>query len=349
VDSRKRLLALQAVAWSGPVLLLGSLLAGALTLERRTEPFARPVAWLLEPLRTAWLADRDGAVLLFLGVEALLLALLWGFFGGALCRLAAVDLTGRGREPGRAALAFARRHLGALLGAPLLFGAAIVVPVALAWLVAKLALLPGVAGGVLAPVAIVVVAALALVATVVGTLTVASAFLSKPTVALDDGDLFDAVSRPYTYAFAGLPRLVRVRLLFASGVLLGSGWRLVRTLAAALLALLVLESALGAERWGRVTAVVGALGRPADAERLGVTGFDVAAAAALLLAGAVLAALWLADLASRLACARTAAYLILRRAIDRVPCDQLRTPPRLPGPLSAEAAGFTEIARVEVG
>jgi hypothetical protein len=349
VDPRKRLLALQAVAWSGPALLLGSLLAGALTLPERTQPFARPVAWMLEPLRTAWLADRDGAVLLFLGIEALLLAVVWGFFGGALCRLAAVDLTGRGREPGRAALAFARRHLGALLGAPLLFAAAFVVPLGLAWLAAKLALLPGVVGGVLTPVAIVLVAALALVATVVGTLTAASAFLARPAVALDDGDLFDAVSRPYTYALAGLPRLLRVRLYFASGVWLGSGWRLARTLIAALLGLLVLETALGAERWGRVTAVVGALGRPADAERLGVNGFDLAAAGALVLAGAVLVALWLADLASRLACARTAAYLVLRRAVDRVPCDVIRTPPRVSGPLTAEAAGFTEIARVEAG
>jgi hypothetical protein len=304
---------------------------------------------LLEPLKTAWSQDRDGAVLLFLVVEAALLALVWGFFGGSLCRLAAVDLTGRGREPGRAALAFARRRLGALLGAPLLFGGAVLAPVVVAWLVAKLALLPGVTGGVLAPVALLVVVALALVAVVVGTLTLAAAFLSRPAVALDDADLFDALSRPYTFALAGLPRLVGVRLLFFTGVLLGSGWRLVRTALAVLLALLVLESALGAERWGRLTAVVGALGRPADGERLGVTGFDVAAAAALVLACVVLVALWLADLASRIACARTAAYLVLRRAVDRVPCDVIRTPPRVAGPLTPEAAGFTEVARVEAG
>jgi hypothetical protein len=202
---------------------------------------------------------------------------------------------------------------------------------------------------VLAPVAILGVVGLALVATVVGTLTLAAAFLSQPAVALDDADLFDAVSRPYTFALAGLPRLVLVRLLFFSGVLLGSGWRLAKTVVAVLLALLVLESAFGAERWGRLTAVVGALGSPADADRLGVTGFDVAAAGALVLAGAALLALWLADLASRIACARTAAYLVLRRAVDRVPCDVIRTPPRIPGPLTAEAAGFTEVARVEAG
>jgi hypothetical protein len=166
-------------------------------------------------------------------------------------------------------------------------------------------------------------------------------------VALEDSDLFDAVSRPYTYALAGLPRLLGLRALFLLGVLLGSGWRLLRTLAGALLALLVLEGGMGEERWRRVLAVVGALGRPADAERLGVTGFDVAAAASLVVAGAALAMLWLADLASRIACARTATYLAVRRAVDRVPSDVIHTAPRATLPLPPEAAGFTEVGRID--
>lgn len=346
MDSSKRLLALQGVAWCGPALLAGSWLAGALTLPQRTQPLARPLAWIFEPLAAAWREDRDGATLLFLGIEGALLSAVGAFFGGALCRLAAVDLSGRGREGGRAALGFARRHVGALVGAPLVFVAAFGLPLALAWLAARLGQLPGTLGGVLAPVGIVLATVLALAAAVVGTLTAACGFLARPAVAVEDSDLFDAVSRPYTYALAGLPRLLGVRLVFGLGVLLGSGWRLARTALAAVLALLVLEGAFGEERWRRLMAVVGALGTPADAQRLHVTGFDTAAAAALLLCGVALAALWLADLWSRIACARTAAYLVVRHAVDGVPPDVLRTPPPGVGPSTAAEAGFVEVARV---
>ncbi len=346
VDSRKRLLALQGVALSGPALLLGSFLAGVLCLPERTTGLMRPAAYVLEPLRHAYAHDRDGALLLWVALEALCLALVWGWTGGALSRLAAVDLTGRGRERGPEALAFARRRLGALWGVTLFFGLALVLPLVAAWLCSLLATLPGILGGVLAPVAIAGVVVLALVAVVAATLVAACAFLARPAMVVDDADLWDAVSRCVTYAWGGLPRLVGVRLWFLSGVLLGSGWRLVRTLLTALIAVWLLEHALGEARFGRLLSILGARGLPDDALRQGVSTFDLIAAGTLGLCGALLVALWLADLVSRVACARVAAYLVLRRAVDRVSLTSLRTPPHEAPSLTAEEAGFHEVTRV---
>ena len=346
VDSRKRLLALQGVALSGPALLLGSFLAGLLSLPARTTQLTRPVAYVLEPLQHAYAHDRDGALLLWVTFEALLLTLVWGWTGGALSRLAAVDLTGRGRERGPEALVFARRRLGALWGVPIFFGLAMLLPLVAAWLFSLLATLPGALGGVLAPLAIVGVVVLALVAVVGATLVAACAFLARPAVAVDDADLWDAVSRCVTYAWGGLPRLVAVRLWFFTGVLVGSGWRLVRTVLTALIAVWLLEHALGEARLGRLLSILGARGLPQDALRQGIGAFDLVAAGTLGLCGALLVALWLADLISRVACARVAAYLVLRRAVDRVSLSSLRTLPGETHSLTAEEAGFHEVTRV---
>lgn len=345
VDPKKRLLALQGVLASGPALLLGGGLAGLLTLEAREATLARPLAWLLEPVRAAWLGDRDGALLLAAGLPLLCLSLVWGFFGGALSRMAAVDLAGRGRERGTLALGFARRRLLALWGAPLLWAGALVVPLLLAWLALLLARLPGVAGSALLAPAIVAVAALALLAVVGTSLVLACACLARPAVAADDADLFDAITRSVTYAWGGLPRLVGVRLWFLSGVLLGSGWRLLRTLLAGALGLWVLERGLGGERLQDLLGVLASGEGLVQAARARPWG-DVAGALALGLSGATLAALWLADLASRLACARVAAYLVLRRAVDRVEVARLATPPGDSGTQSAHEAGFEEVGRV---
>jgi hypothetical protein len=345
-EMRKRLLALQGVLWSGPALLLASLAAGALTLPAREAPFARPVAWTLEPLRHAYENDRDGALLLTLAFFALALGFVWAWFGGALTRMAAVDLSGRGRESARTALAFTRRHVRTLWAVPWFVVLSLAVPLLLAFGTAQLARLPGVWGGVATPVVIVVVAGLALFVVVAASLAALCASLARPAVALDDADLFDAVSRPATFAFAGLPRLVGVRLFFLAGALLGSGWRLVRTLLAAALALWLLETTLGRPRLDRLLAVIGARGMPDDAARLGVGTWDALAAGALALCAAGLIALWLADLASRLACARVAAYLVLRRAVEAVPFDHLATPPGERGPETAAEAGFDEVERV---
>lgn len=345
VDPKKRLLALQGVLASGPALLLGGWLAGLLTLESREATLARPLAWLLEPAERAWRGDRDGALLLGLGLPLLCLSLVWGFFGGALSRMAAVDLAGRGRERGTLALGFARRRLLALWGAPFLWMGALVVPLLLAWLAMALAGLPGLAGSALLAPAILAVAALCLLAVVGTSLVLGCACLARPAVAADDADLFDAVTRSVTYAWSGLPRLAGVRLWFLSGVLLGSGWRLLRSVLAVGLGLWALERGLGAGRLQELLALLGS-GEGLVVEMRTRPWGDVAGALALGLSAATLLALWLADLASRLACARVATYLVLRRAVDRVELARLATPPGESGAQTAQEAGFEEVGRV---
>jgi hypothetical protein len=287
----------------------------------------RPLDLVAGGLRASYEADDDLGLLAALLVHLLGMIALWSFVGGAVQRLAAVHLA-RGRpESGRAALAFARRRW-----------------LLLAWGGS----LPGWAGGLILPVAIVGVTLLALAAVVGASVVWVGGFLTGPTVACEDSDAFDAVSRVVLYAHgAGLPRVLALRALFLGGVLLGSSWRLLRTLAAGALAWVVLRAGAGADGLERAGAILAAMGPPPDAARLGVGALDYAAAAALALAGGGLAALWLADLASRAACARVAVYLLLRRELDRTPIETLATPPRREGPLAPGEAGFEEVGRVE--
>jgi hypothetical protein len=57
--------------------------------------------------------------------------------------------------------------------------------------------------------------------------------------------------------------------------------------------------------------------------------------------------IWLADVVSRILCARTAVYLAIRHEVDREPITSLRTVPRGPGHQGANEAGFVERSCVE--
>ena len=153
------------------------------------------------------------------------------------------------------------------------------------------------------------------------------------------------MGRVYGYAAAGLPRLVGIRLFFLGGVLVGSTWRLARTAAVVVLLGLVIQAGVGPDALRRLTDVLYDLGRGAPMSGLGTS----LAALTLALVVGGLAALWLADLVSRVLCARVGAYLALRRLIDRVAPTELRTAPAATGRLSAEAAGFVEVDRVGMG
>lgn len=340
---------MQGVLWSAPVLVLGAFVTHAVTrgLPPALEALRRPFELVVAPLRDAWLADADLAVLGYLGWQLLLLVLLWGYFGGVLYRLAAVDLARGTKEDPGAALAFARRHWRGLVGARLAIWLAFLLPIAAAVLLAMAGRLPGVLGGVLLALAVLLVAGLVLVAVVVGTVGAAAGFLTGPTVASEDSDAFDAVSRTFTYAAAGLPRLVGWRLLFLGGVLIGAGWRLLRTVLVLGIGWACLGLGAGEAAVTRASAVLGAMGTPADAERLGLGALDYAVALVIALVFAGLVAMWLADLVSRIVCARTAVYLLLRRAIDGTSVDALRTRPAQRGPADAASAGFVEVSRIE--
>jgi hypothetical protein len=174
------------------------------------------------------------------------------------------------------------------------------------------------------------------------TLGAVAGFLASPTIACEDSDAFDALSRVYGYAAAGLPRLVGVRLLFLGGAVLGSAWRALRTVGVLLLGSLALQAGAGTDRFDRVLAAARDLGAPGGRAAAG----DLAAAAVAALVAGGLVAFWLADLVCRVLCGRVGAYLALRQSIDGVPADRLRTAPSAPGRLDAEQAGFVEVARI---
>lgn len=353
-DDRKRLIAVQGVLWSAPVLVLGGLLARLATqgAASAVEGLRHPFALILTPLRDAYFADADLAVLGYIGWQVLLLVLLWGYFGGVLYRLAVVDLALGSKEDAAAATRFARRHWRGLVGSRLAIWLAILLPLGAAVLLAMTGRIPGVFGGILLAIAVAAIAGLVLVAVVVATVNAAAGFLTGPTVAAEDSDAFDAVSRTFTYAAAGLPRLVGWRLLFFGGVLIGTGWRFLRTALVIGIGWACLRLGAGEDVIERVSAILGAMGTPADADRLGLgwTDYLVAVVVAIVFAG--LTAMWLADLVSRVVCARTGVYLLLRRAIDGAPVDSLRTGPQNSGhegtgQEGAEAAGFIEVNRIE--
>jgi hypothetical protein len=350
-EGRKRLLALQGVLWSAPVLVLGSALwrlavpAPAPGLD--PAGLARPFSYAFEPLRWAHENDRDLALVAWFGIQALLLAALWALFGGAISRLAAVDLA-KGRAEGSGeALAFARRHWRGAFGARVALWGAVAVPLALAAGAAAVGRVPGPIGTVLLAVVTLVAVALVLCAVVVASVLLVAGFLPGPTVACEDSDAFDAVSRTFTYAAAGLPRVLWTRLVFLGGVAIGTGWRALRAVAVLGLAYACLRAGAGPGPLDRAAAVLGAGGTPHDADRLGVGAADVALAAALAFAAGGVVALWLADLLSRVLCARVGAYLALRLAVDGVPTSTLRTPPRDPPHRTAQEAGFVEVSRIE--
>ncbi len=345
-DDRKRLLALQGLLWSGPLLVLGSFLA-RLPDPGGTDDLRRPLHYVLDPLLSAWRADQDLALFGYVGLQVLLLALLWGLFGGAIYRLAAVDLTRQSREHGREALAFARRHWRGFVGARVALWLGILVPLAGAVLLALAGRLPGWIGAVLLAVAVGGTILLAIAAVVVASVNGVAGFLAGPTVAAEDSDAFDAVSRTFTYASHGLPRLVALRLLFAGGVLIGTAWRFLRMLAAGGLAWFALRTGAGPDGLDRALAILRAAGPPPDAARLGVASYDYVVAFALALGAGSLVILWLADLVSRICCARMGVYLVRRHEVDRVAPTTLHTPSRSPGHLTADEAGFIEVGRVE--
>ncbi len=339
---------MQGVLWSVPVLVLGAFATHAVTVgfAAAIDGLKQPYELVVAPLRGAYEADADLALFGYVLWQSFLLCLLWGYFGGALARLAAVDLALGRKEEGAAAAEFARRHWRGNVGARLAIWAAILMPLVAATVVALAGRIGGPIGAALLAAAVVVAAGLALLAVVLGSVYVLAGFLTGPTVACEDSDAFDAVSRTFSYAGAGLPRLVWLRLMFLGGVLLGVGWRLARTVLIIALTLVCLRVGAGAERIERATAILGAMGAPHDADRLGIGAMDYVVALTMVLAFGGLVVLWIADWVSRVACARVAVYLLLRRDTDHVPADQLRTPPRATGHQGPEEAGFVEVARV---
>ncbi|MDF1700560.1 MAG: hypothetical protein P1V36_05315 [Planctomycetota bacterium] len=344
-DPAKRRVALIGILLSAPTLLVGALLSNLLA-GAGVAGLTRPLAYIRAPLLRAYEADADLAVLGYVTLQALLLACLWSFYATALQRLAAVDLTQGRREETDAAYDFAARHWRGVLGAKVALAVGVGLPLAVALAFDHLARLDGWMGGVGLALGIVVTTVLSFLAVFVLLGWLVGGLLSTPVIACEDSGSFDALSRTFGYAGAGLVRLTLWRLAFLGGVLLGSAWRALRLLAVVGVAYACLRAGAGAEALDRVERILQSLGAPAGAERLQVTWAEQLAAGVAAATLFLLVAGWLADAIARLACARMGLFLALRGAIDKLPRTHLASAPVVEPFRDAEAAGFEEAARV---
>lgn len=344
-DAAKRRVAFLGLLLSAPTLLVGAVVSSLLA-GHAFAGIDRPLGYVLAPLTRAHQADADLALLGYVALQALLLALLWSFYGTALHRLAAVDLTQGRRETTDGAYDFAARHWRGVLGAKVALFAGMLAPLALAFAFDHLARLDGWLGAVLLTAGIVVTVVLASVAVFVFIAWLVGGMLTTPVIATEDSDSFDALSRAIGYAGASLPRLTLWRLAFLGGALLGSAWRAVRLVVLLVVTYTVLRLGAGEEAIDRIHRILQAAGTPTGAERLELGWADQLAAAVAGLTLFFLVGRWLADLIARIACARTGLYLALRGVIDKLPRTHLASAPVAPPFQDAAAAGFEEVARV---
>ncbi len=342
-DGRKRLLAVLGVLLTGPVWWAGAFASRLIAngWGDATTGITRPFEYVLTPLKRAYYADHDIGMFGYLMWLWVLTVLLWGYFGGAINRMAATDIArpDGDREDASDVRAFASKHWRTFVGARLApwFGVAALLGVIV--LLSFAGRLPGgwgQTGKIIAVLASIPLASLAVVLASLHTLT---GFLQAPTIACEDADLFDALSRPNVYAGAGRSRLVGTRVRYAWGAFAGILWQLARMVGALLLAWACIRVGAGTDGWDRAMAVIKAWGVPPDAERLGITMWDYVVAGTVMLGITALVVFFVGSVIVRVICGRTASYLSLRHAVDGTPTDVIHTPVRATYAMSVESAG----------
>ncbi|MFH1023946.1 MAG: hypothetical protein V1809_11235 [Planctomycetota bacterium] len=145
--------------------------------------------------------DRRAALFLLYGIALPVWAwFVWAYFGGAICRIAALEFSQEDRIELKKALAYAGKHYRSFLWPPLavafialafFFGILAIGWIGRIWFVGK------VVAGVLFPLAL--AAGLVIAVLIVG--GVAGFPLMAPAVAVEGTDSFDAVSRAFNYFY----------------------------------------------------------------------------------------------------------------------------------------------------
>jgi len=312
-DKRKLLLSVYGLLTFAPLFLL-LIAAGRARLRgefgvQLKETFLRPVQATVDLWDGVLAGGRWGTL-------AGLLVGLWGcatlvasFFGLAITRMAAGELTGGRRADLREALRFARKQwIWALLTPASLFAGGLALAGAAALLFA-LAGSSGVAMVLAAPAGLALVAAAGFL--LVGYLM--GGGLAWPTLATEWSDSFDSISRVYGYSFAHAFRLLAYRLGSGGALLLAAVSRALRTALALGLFTLALTAGLGTDRASALLNEL--LLEPPDGPPLPRS---LAGWAVFLSAAAFVTAQLARLLVFRLAL-RQAVYLLLRLRVDRVP------------------------------
>jgi len=275
---------------------------------------------LLRPIQSVagFYADAfaDGRWTLMAGVTLgawLVVTAVGSFFGLAVTRMAAVEITCDRRAEVAEALAFARGHWhwGFLTPAGLVFGA-----LALLGLGAGLVSL-----GLLSDYVLVIATPAALVLVIGAVVLIlglmAGGMLAWPAIATEWSDAFDAVTRVYGYSFAQAYRLFSYRLGGFLVLMFAVATRAVRASLVLGGLFLVLRFGLGHDKtWALLNAVL--LEQP-QALPLPQT----MAAWTLLASTAIFLSMMLARLLVFRLVLRQAIYLLLRLSVDKVPLDSI--------------------------
>ena len=251
-----------------------------------------------------------GGVLLGIWLAAMMIG---SFFGLAITRMAAVEITSERRADVKEALRFARGHWhwGLLTPTGLVFGA--IGLLALASLVMMLGRVSDYFVIVAAPAALVlVVAAAALLAGLL-----AGGILAWPAISTEWSDAFDAVTRVYGYSFAHAYRLLMYRtgaLLAFCGVVASRGLRVLLVLSGFYV---VLRVGLGPDKTQVLLDTV--LLEPPQ----GLPLPETLAGWTLLSCAAIYFTLLVARLLVFRLVLHQSIYLLLRLRVDKVPLDNI--------------------------
>jgi hypothetical protein len=312
-DQRKIFLALYGILLFVPLALVILALFRA-TLSGTFGPeleacFLRPVAAAHGFLAGAFAAGRWGLIagtLLALWLAAMAIG---SFFGLAITRMAAIEMTCQRRAEVSEALSFARQHFvwAFLTPTGLLFAAILLL------LVAALALSLGRVSEVLLVVAAPAALVLSLAAVVLLVGLVCGGILAWPTIATEWSDAFDAITRVYGYSFAHAHRVLLYRVgagFVLLGAVLARGFRAAFTLLCFYLALIVGFGLARSKELVDAVLLEPAAGPPFPRT---VAAWTLVACVAILLTLAV------ARLAVYRIVLQQAVYLMLRLKIDRVP------------------------------
>ena len=316
-DMRKVFLALYGLLLLVPLVLL-IVAAGRAALhgdfpDELVGTFLRPIQGMFGLFSDAFAEGAWGLIgVVLLGIW-LVVTLVGSFFGLAITRMAAVEITSERRSDVREAVRFARRHWhwGFLTPAGLVAGALTLL--LLASLLMGLGRISELFVIVAAPGALVMVAAA--VALLAGLL--AGGMLAWPAISTEWSDAFDAITRVYGYSFAHGFRLLVYRTGALFAFLIAVTLRGLRTLFVLAAFYLVLRVGLGPERTGLLLDTV--LLEPPQ----GLPLPETLAGWTLLACATVYLTLLVARLLVLRLVLHQAIYLMLRLRVDKVPLDNI--------------------------
>jgi len=278
-----------------------------------TSALLRPWIELSRPLWSVFHRDTGLRELICVLLCGLAGVAIWGFFGGVITRMVAVQLAADEQISTMAAVRFACRKWPAYCASPLLPAAGIACLAVLLWL-GGLIMRAGVGvllEGLLWPIALVL-------AGIMAVLLLGLIFgwpLMWPTISTEGTDAFDALSRSYAYVFHR--PLHYLFYVLVAGLLGALGWLLVQNFAAG-----VVWLAYWAAGWGCGTEQIQRITAPLNSEQA-ISGVGYVGAVLIQFWAGCVKLLAVGFLYGFFWTAVTSIYLLLRRDVDATALDEV--------------------------